>query len=446
MKKFKSKMIKDTDAFQIKAKSVKEITDENGAVSIEVEWYASTKNKDRGNDIVEPEAFKSAMETYMTNPIVLLQHDMDKPIWIVTDAVIDDKWLFIKAKISEDEDWVFSKLKNGVLRCFSIWYRIKDFEDRDVYDSEWAYIWGECVIKDLELYEISIVSVPMNPYALVKSMSNCFEQEEVDEWDATEEVAENVETEQPENNDVENVETENTENVETEEKEIVDENVNVTEEEKVDEPTEEPVTDENETVEETKEVDESETEWDSTEECTTSVEEMDEMIDENKNETNEQTEEEVKEENVETNETTEEVVEETTDEQPEIDEQDTNEKDDSSENVVETTTDEKVDKNVNLKEMSRKSIKAFIESETKSNNEKLLNDVKSLISQKDEEIANLKWELKATQDALLKCAEYISDIDTVLTNTVQKKWIAFYKAEKKNESMYADVVKLVKNI
>jgi hypothetical protein len=40
--------------------------------------------------------------------------------------------------------------------------------------------------------------------------------------------------------------------------------------------------------------------------------------------------------------------------------------------------------------MSRKSIKAFIESETKANNEKLLGDVKNLISQKDEEIATLK--------------------------------------------------------
>jgi hypothetical protein len=47
---------------------------------------------------------------------------------------------------------------------------------------------------------------------------------------------------------------------------------------------------------------------------------------------------------------------------------------------------------------------------------------------------------------LLKCAEYISDIDTVLTNTVQKKWVAYYKAEKQNKSMYSDVVKLVKNI
>ena len=68
------KLKKDSDFFQMKAKSVREI--ENW---IEIEGYASTKDKDRGKDVVEPTAFKSAIAGYMENPIVLLQHNQDKP-------------------------------------------------------------------------------------------------------------------------------------------------------------------------------------------------------------------------------------------------------------------------------------------------------------------------------------------------------------------------------
>ena len=172
--KTKFKLVKDKSSFQItwKAKSVKELLDDEWILKwVEVEWYASTKDKDRWSDIVEPEAFKNALSMYMLNPIVLLQHDMDKPIGIVEDARIDDNGLYIKAKITENEDWVFSKLVNGVLRSFSIGYSVKDYEDRDIYNSDWQYAWSDFVIKELELYEISIVSVPMTPYALFKSMS-----------------------------------------------------------------------------------------------------------------------------------------------------------------------------------------------------------------------------------------------------------------------------------
>jgi phage head maturation protease len=50
------------------------------------------------------------------------------------------------------------------------------------------------IIKDLELYEISVVSVPMNPYALSKSVEDLLEVEESEEQ-ADEEVADNVEEE-----------------------------------------------------------------------------------------------------------------------------------------------------------------------------------------------------------------------------------------------------------
>ena len=166
-------------------KSVK-VVDNDWKEAVEIEWYASTKDKDRVWDIVEPKAFEKAIEWYMLNPIVLLQHKTDKPIWLVEETNIDDNWLFIKAKITENTDWVIDQIKNWVLRSFSILYRVKDY-DTDVRElSDWTYDMTN-IIKDLELFEVSVVSVPANPYALVKSLEDLLEVKEVETEEEVEE-------------------------------------------------------------------------------------------------------------------------------------------------------------------------------------------------------------------------------------------------------------------
>ena len=468
MKK-KFKLVKDKSSFQItwKAKSVKELLDDEWVLKwVEVEWYASTKDKDRWSDIVEPEAFKNALSMYMLNPIVLLQHDMDKPIGIVEEAKIDDNGLYIKAKITENEDWVFSKLVNGVLRSFSIGYRVKDYEDRDIYNSDWEYAWSDFVIKELELYEISIVSVPMNPYALMKSMADCFEKEEEveetqevetawvckEEWETTEANEEETTTineeetvEEPTEEKVEEtpVEEEVKECETTVEQmdEMIEANTEETTEEKVEENVEE------ETVEneEEKEVEENveETPIETVEENSNSNEEVEEWT--NNNEW-EETVEETKCEDCENKEDTENVENQETVEETEINDWvDNQTEDQESENVVETTTDEKVDKGLNLKEMSRKSIETFILSETKSIKESVLEEVKWLMTKKDEEIAKLKEDLANTQKALEACADVIGDMDNILSNTALKSGFAYEKPHsKKQSSAYLGVADYVK--
>ena len=168
MKKFN--LVKEQGYFQSlwDTKSVKTTKDENWVEAVEIEWYASTKDKDRVGDIVVPDAFKSALEWYMMNPIVLLQHKAEKPIGVVEEANIDDNWLYIKAKITENTDWVMNQIKNGVLRAFSIWYRVKDYDTDARELADWSYDFTN-IIKDLELFEISVVSIPANPFALSKN-------------------------------------------------------------------------------------------------------------------------------------------------------------------------------------------------------------------------------------------------------------------------------------
>jgi len=230
-------LIKKENHFQMLSKSVKEIDTETGKWLV-IEWYASTKDKDRYGDIVQPEAFEKAMKTYALNPILLLQHDADKPIWKVEAFTIDWNGLYIKAIVTEDTDWVMNKLKNWVLKWFSIWYRLLDYETNYTEDDEWNITDCTNYIKELELLEISLVSIPANPYALRKSIGDCFssksmempEEEKIEtpvEEETVEETVDENEKKESDNSweavSEEEDKTEETPNEEAEQKEICEE-------------------------------------------------------------------------------------------------------------------------------------------------------------------------------------------------------------------------------
>ena len=399
----KFKLIKDKEFFQIVCdqKSVREIIDgENKAY--EIEWYASTKDKDRMNDVVEPTAFEETLKQYMTNPIVLLQHDMDKPIWNVVEASIDEKGLFIRAKITEDTDWVFSKLKNGVLRTFSIWYRVKDFETVENVNADGEYSYTN-IIKSLELFEISIVSVPANPFALVKSFDSCFKAEEEMENKEEEKPVETVAESEPEEENVEDEETvkeeETVEETETEETEESQENV---EEEKSEDIPNEEV--------ETKEISE---EW-------------------NDNEEEVEDEEEAEEENKEADENSEI----STEVESQTSENDAESASDD-ESVDETSNAEVVEESKSMEVENKSFEKAEFQSFVKSFNEKL--------DEKDVQIKSLQTEI-ANQKELIKWAiEVMIELDHAIKNTAIQSWSSYQAPATKN-TWYGKVAEFLKSL
>lgn len=418
----KFKLIKDKEFFQIVCdqKSVREIIDGDNK-AYEIEWYASTKDKDRMNDVVEPTAFEETLKQYMTNPIVLLQHDMDKPIWNVVEASIDEKGLFIRAKITEDTDWVFSKLKNGVLRTFSIWYRVKDFETIENVNSDGEYNYTN-IIKSLELFEISLVSVPANPFALIKSFDSCFKAEEEmetpEEEKPVETVAENEPTEEKVEEEESVKEEEVVEESETEEKEESQENVE--EKEEIKEADEE----------ETKEVEKSSTVdlWAEENEVEMHVES--EWIPNEEAETEEINEEE--------NENKE------ADEQSEIPtevESQTSENDAESASNDESngeTNDAEVVEESKSMEVEHKSIEnAEFKSFVKSFNEKL--------DEKDLQIKSLQNEI-ANQKELIKWAiEVMIELDHAVKNTAIQSWSSYQAPATKN-TWYGKVAEFIKQL
>ena len=156
-----------------------------------IEGYASTKDKDRQEDIVDPAAFvESIGGDFKNNPIVLFQHKADLPIGKIVKMYVDDKGLFVEAIIFDQK--IGDLVTNGVLKAFSIGYIPKQVEFRDkndeIIDTEdsggmlrvWLEEGVKRIIQKLELLEISIVSIPANAsalFSLAKSIDTFFDDE-----------------------------------------------------------------------------------------------------------------------------------------------------------------------------------------------------------------------------------------------------------------------------
>ena len=137
----------------------------NADGQITIEGFANTADKDRVGDVVLPSAFSKTMDEYMDNPVLLYQHDWDKVIGHVVDyKIVDDdnatkRGLWVKAVISsaKDVDDVRTKIREGSLKTFSIGYNELDADYDNDSDTN--------IVKELELLEISVVTIPANPFS-----------------------------------------------------------------------------------------------------------------------------------------------------------------------------------------------------------------------------------------------------------------------------------------
>jgi HK97 family phage prohead protease len=127
--------------------------------NVVIEGYANTVDKDRVGDVVIPEAFEKTLPGYLENPVLLFQHDWDKVIGTVAEAKITDKGLWIKARLSAAGDVadVRTKIMEGALKTFSIGYNEVDA----VYNESTK----TNLVKEIELLEISVVTIPCNAQA-----------------------------------------------------------------------------------------------------------------------------------------------------------------------------------------------------------------------------------------------------------------------------------------
>lgn len=145
----------------LQIKSVTDTDDERIITGI-----ASTPSTDRDDDILEPMGAKFAL------PIPLLwQHNHNQPIGEVISATVTDKGIEITAKIAKiaddgklkdrlDEAW--QSIKSGLVKCLSVGFKIKEY---NYLENSWGLH-----IKEWEWYELSVVTVPANPDAMITSV------------------------------------------------------------------------------------------------------------------------------------------------------------------------------------------------------------------------------------------------------------------------------------
>lgn len=130
--------------------------------------YASTWVEDRDGEFVDPAAFDKSLPLYLEkNPIILWQHDQRMPIAKTTKAFVDDNGLVIEVLMHKPDakqpDWLhhaYHSIKSGVVRTFSI----GGFFERE-------FVMGRAVIKQIELMEVSVVSIPSNPDSIFEAAS-----------------------------------------------------------------------------------------------------------------------------------------------------------------------------------------------------------------------------------------------------------------------------------
>lgn len=132
-----------------------------GKKSLRISGYANTITKDRSGDIVTAEAWAKGVENFRKNPVMLYQHKHDQPIGRFDKITVDKKGIYVEGSVSEAAEkthGIHTLIKDGALKSFSVGFRVKDAKFNRTDES--------MIITDVELLEISVVSVPCNQDSL----------------------------------------------------------------------------------------------------------------------------------------------------------------------------------------------------------------------------------------------------------------------------------------
>lgn len=129
--------------------------------------YASVFDvTDNHNDVVVKGAFNRTLNEN-NNVKLLWQHRMDEPIGVISHLSEDARGLYIEGKLLLDVGRgkeAYSLLKSGAINGLSIGYSVVDY-DVDGHS-------GTRLLKDINLWEVSLVTFPANELAGVTTIKS----------------------------------------------------------------------------------------------------------------------------------------------------------------------------------------------------------------------------------------------------------------------------------
>lgn len=130
------------------------------------EAYLSTfDNVDRGDDAMVKGCFIESLKEI--DPALLAFHNPDEPVGIFEKVFEDDIGLYVHGKMPKKDVYVSGRIipqmEVGSIKSMSIGYSIADYnKDMEIID-------GVRYLKKVTLWEGSLVTIPMNPEARIKS-------------------------------------------------------------------------------------------------------------------------------------------------------------------------------------------------------------------------------------------------------------------------------------
>ena len=147
--------------------TVKSVSD-----SGEFEGYGSVFGvKDSYSDIIVPGAFTKSLAAWQEKgrmPALLWQHNMSEPIGIYTEMREDETGLYLKGRLLIDDDPLAKRahahMKAGSLSGLSIGYILNDY----AWDSDK----NAFILKDIDLWEVSLVTFPANDEARITDVKS----------------------------------------------------------------------------------------------------------------------------------------------------------------------------------------------------------------------------------------------------------------------------------
>jgi HK97 family phage prohead protease len=121
---------------------------------------------DNHNDVIMPGSFSNAINNHK-NIKLLWQHKEEQPIGQILHLEEDSYGLKIEARLLRDvqqADEAYVLIKEGAIKGLSIGYRVKDF----IIDPNE----GVRYIKEIELFEVSLVTFPANNRAEITAVKS----------------------------------------------------------------------------------------------------------------------------------------------------------------------------------------------------------------------------------------------------------------------------------
>lgn len=134
---------------------------------LKIAGYANTTSKDRQGDVVTAQAWAKGVDNFRNNPVMLYQHKHDAPIGRFDKITVDKKGIYVEGTVSDAAEknlGVQTLIRDGALKSFSVGFRVKDAKYDQLEDIT--------TITDVELLEISVVSVPCNQDSLFSVRKN----------------------------------------------------------------------------------------------------------------------------------------------------------------------------------------------------------------------------------------------------------------------------------